>query len=68
MQFPVPDDALTTLRRVFTTVEGTCEPWLDEEVVRRTLIRGAMEYARSGGAPFDEVSALAAELRAALEP
>jgi hypothetical protein len=66
MQFHVPDDALATLRKLFTTIEGTCEPWLDEEVVRRTLIRGAMEYARSGGAPFDEMSALAAELRAQL--
>jgi len=67
MQFPVPDQALATLRRVFTTAECSCEPWLDDEVVRRTLIRGAMEYARSGGAPFEEVSALAAELRASLQ-
>lgn len=66
MQFPVPDEALAALRRVFTTVEGACEPWLDDEVVRRTLIRGAMEYARSGGATFEEMSGLAAELRAAL--
>lgn len=66
MQLQVPDVALATLRRVFTTAEGSCEPWLDDEVVRRTLIRGAMEYARSGGAPFEEVSALAAELRSAL--
>jgi len=66
MQFVVPDEALATLRRVFTIVEGACEPWTDEEVVRRTLIRGAMEYARSGGAEFAEMSALAAELRAAL--
>lgn len=66
MQLSVPDDALATLRRVFTTVEGTCEPWLDEEIVRRTLIRGAMEYARSGGASWPEMTALAAELRSAL--
>lgn len=66
MQFAVPDEALATLRRIFTTVEGTCEPWLDEEVVRRTLIRGAMEYARSGGADFEEMTALATELRAHL--
>lgn len=66
MQLAVPDQALATLRRVFTAVEGACEPWLDEEIVRRTLIRGAMEYARSGGATFEEMSALAADLRAAL--
>jgi hypothetical protein len=66
MQFAVPEEALATLRRVFTTVEGTCEPWLDDEIVRRTLIRGAMEYARSGGADFEETKALAAELRAQL--
>lgn len=66
IQFAVPDEALATLRRIFTTVEGTCEPWLDDEVVRRTLIRGAMEYARSGGAAFEEMAAVAAELRAAL--
>lgn len=66
LQFAVPDEAIATLRRVFTNVEGTCEPWLDEEVVRRMLIRGAMEYARSAGAPFEEVRDLAAELRAVL--
>jgi hypothetical protein len=63
MQFAVPDQALATLRRLFTAVEGTCEPWTDDEVVRRTLIRGAMEYARSGGADFTEMSGVAAELR-----
>ena len=66
MQFAVPDEALATLRELFTTVEGTCEPWLDDEVVRRTLIRGAMEYARSGGADFAEMTAVAARLRRAL--
>jgi len=67
MQLAVPDEALATLRRVFTTVEGTCEPWTDDEVVRRTLIRGAMEYARSGGADFAAMAALAADLRARLD-
>jgi hypothetical protein len=66
MQFAVPDEVLLTLRRVFTTVEGTCEPWLDDEIVRRTLIRGAMEYSRSGGATFEEMAALAKELREGL--
>jgi hypothetical protein len=66
MQFAVPDTVLDTLRRVFTTVEGSCEPWLDDEVVRRVLIRGAMEYARSGGASFDEMTTLAAQLRSEL--
>lgn len=67
MRLDLPDDALGLLRRMFTTVEGTCEPWTDAEVVRRTLIRGALEYARSGGAAFEEMRELAHELRAALE-
>jgi hypothetical protein len=67
VRLDVPDDALALLRRVFTTVEGTCEPWTDAEVVRRTLIRGAMEYARSGGAEFEEMRDVAHRLRAVLE-
>lgn len=66
MQLDVPDPALAALRRLFTTVEGTCEPWTDVEVVRRTLIRGAMAYARSGGADVAEMTAVAAELRSSL--
>lgn len=67
MQLDVPDPALANLRRLFTVVEGTCEPWTDVEVVRRTLIRGAMEYARSGGADITEMTSVAAGLRAHLE-
>lgn len=66
MEFTVPDEALAILRPLFTRVEGDCEPWLDDEIVRRILIRGAMEYARSAGAAFPEMSALAADLRPAL--
>ena len=66
-ELTVPADALAVLRPLFLAIEGDCEPWTNAEIVRRTLIRGAMEYARSGGAPFEEVSALAAELRASLQ-
>lgn len=66
MQLTVPEPALATLRRLFNTVEGTCEPWTDDEVVRRMLIRGAMEYARSGGADIAAMTAVASELRALL--
>lgn len=67
MRLDVPDDAIALLRRLFTAVEGTCEPWTDAEVVRRTLIRGAMEYARSGGAGFEEMRGVAHDLRGALQ-
>jgi len=66
VEFSVSDQALAILRPLFTKIEGDCEPWADDEIVRRTLIRGAMEYARSGGAAFREMSATAAELRSAL--
>jgi hypothetical protein len=62
----VPDTALATLRELFVPIEGDCEPWTDDEVVRRTLIRGAMDYARSAGRPWKEIQGIAAELRAAL--
>lgn len=65
-ELAVPDEALDLLRPLFTTVEGTCEVWADEEVVRRMLIRGAMEYAKSAGREWDDVQAVAAALRAAL--
>lgn len=63
----VPEEALAALRPLFVAVEGSCEAWEDEEVVRRTFIRGAMAYATSAGRPFDEARALAADLRAALD-
>jgi len=66
VELTVSDQALEILRPLFTRVEGDCEPWLDDEIVRRILIRGAMEYARSGGAAFPEMSAVAADLRQTL--
>ena len=62
----VGDDVLETIRPLFTLVEGYCEVWTDEEIVRRLFIRGAMEYAKSAGRPFEQVTELAAQLRAAL--
>ncbi len=66
IRLTVPDEALAVLRPLFVAVEGSCEAWADDEVVRRVLIRGAMEYAKSAGRPFDEAVAVAADLRAAL--
>ena len=63
MNLSVPDDALAALRPIFTQVEGSCEVWTDDEIVRRLFIRGAMEYAKSAGKPFADVTALAAQLR-----
>lgn len=66
-QLSVPDEALDVLRPLFTAVEGSCEAWADEEVVRRMLIRGAMEYAKSAGKPWEDVRTLGGDLRAALD-
>ncbi|HWB71060.1 MAG TPA: hypothetical protein VG452_02500 [Egibacteraceae bacterium] len=66
MQLHLLPEAVATLRSVFVVVEGDCEPWTDREVVRRTLIRGAMEYARAAGRSWEEIEALAATLRSAL--
>lgn len=66
MQLYLSDDALAALRPVFVAVEGACEPWTDEEVVRRLLIRGAMDYARVAGRSWEEIEALATALRSAL--
>lgn len=65
MQLYVPDDVLGDLRRLFTEVEGGCEVWSDEEMVRRMLIRGAMAYAKSAGRDWDGQQAVAERLRAA---
>ncbi len=62
----VPDAALERLREVFIAVEGSCNAWTDEEVVARLLVRGAMDYAKSVGKEWSEVSALATEVRGAL--
>jgi hypothetical protein len=63
VQLEIDEEALARLKEVFVSVEGSCEAWADDEVVRRVLIRGAMEYAKSGGAAWEDVQALAAELR-----
>jgi hypothetical protein len=62
-QLTVTDDALDRLRDVFVAVEGTCEAWTDEEIVRRVLIRGAMDYAKAAGREWTAVQALATALR-----
>lgn len=67
MELSVPDEALAVLRPLFVAVEGDCEAWTDEEVVRRVLIRGAMEYAKSAGREWEDVRATGAALRAALQ-
>lgn len=59
----VPDDVLARLRETFLVIEGDCEAWTDQEIVRRTLIRGAMDYAKAANQPWAEVSALAKDLR-----
>lgn len=65
VQLIVSDAALEILRPLFVDVEGTCEAWADEEIVRRMLIRGAMEYAKSAGKSWDDVMDTATRLRAA---
>ena len=66
MNLELRDDVLETLRPLFLAVEGTCEAWTDDEIVRRVFIRGAMEYAKSAGRSWDDVMATAAALRTAL--
>ena len=68
MNLEVNQPVLDLLRPMFLSVEGLCEVWTDEEVVRRIFIRGAMEYAKSAGKSWDDVLATAAELRTALTP
>ncbi|HVL99724.1 MAG TPA: hypothetical protein VM324_10585 [Egibacteraceae bacterium] len=67
MELRVSDEALALLRPLFAAVEGDCEAWTDEEVVRRIFIRGAMEYAKSAGREWEQVRATGAALRAALQ-
>ena len=66
MVLDVPDDVLKELRTVFVAVEGACEAWMDDEIVRRVFIRGAMDYVKSSGGDFTAVQAMAAQLRGAL--
>ncbi len=67
MELRVPEEALRLLRDVFADAEGACEPWTDAEVVRRTLIRGALEHARSAGRSWEDTQALGRRLRAWLD-
>jgi hypothetical protein len=60
------DEALAQLRPLFSQVEGECEVWTDAEVLTRMLIRGVMAYGQTAGRPFDELSAMAAEVRRAV--
>ena len=66
MNLAVNDSVLDTVRPLFIAVEGTCEAWEDDEIIRRIFIRGAMEYAKSAGKPWDDVLATAADLRTSL--
>ncbi len=63
MNLAVPQEAIDLIRPMFTDVEGHCEVWTDDEIVRRLFIRGAMEYAKSAGKSWDDVQALATTLR-----
>lgn len=66
MNIEITEETLALLRPLFIAVEGACEAWADDEIARRVFIRGAMEYAKSAGKPWDDVMALAAELRTTL--
>lgn len=63
MDLHVDEETLGVLRELFVAVEGTCEAWTDDEVVRRVLIRGAMDYAKGGGMGWQDVAGVAARLR-----
>lgn len=67
VQLTVPEDALEALRPAFIAVEGDCEQWDDDEIVRRMLVRGLMDYAKSAGREWRDVAALAGQVRRALE-
>ena len=63
MNLEINATTLALLRPMFVDVEGQCEVWTDEEIARRMFIRGAMEYAKSAGKSWDDVMAVAAQLR-----
>ena len=63
MNLEINATALELLRQMFVEVEGQCEVWTDDEIARRVFIRGAMEYAKSSGKAWDDVMAIAAQLR-----
>jgi hypothetical protein len=62
----VPDDAIALLRPIFVEIEGDCEAWTDDDIVRKVFVRGAMDYAKAAGRPWGEVSGLASQLRRAI--
>ena len=66
MNLEVNDTVLDMIRPLFVSVEGMCEVWTDDEIVRRLFIRGAMEYAKSAGKSWDDVMATATAVREAL--
>ena len=66
MNLVISDEVLDLLRPMFVDVEGHCEVWTDDEIARRLFIRGAMEYAKSAGKSWDDVMAIAADLRTKL--
>lgn len=63
MQINLDEQTMDLLRPLFVSVEGSCEAWTDDEIGRRVFIRGAMEYAKGAGKSWDEVMAVAAQLR-----
>ena len=63
MQLEIDEATLELLRPIFVTVEGHCEVWTDDEIVRRLFISGAMEYAKSAGKSWDDVMAIAGQVR-----
>ncbi len=58
------DDALESLRPLFSQVEGSCEVWTDEEILTRMLIRGVMAYGQTAGRDFSEMAQVAGAIRA----
>ena len=66
MNLDINSTVLELLRPMFVDVEGHCEVWTDSEIARRVFIRGAMEYAKSAGNSWDDVMAVAAQLRSDL--
>lgn len=60
------DQALQTLKPLFSQVEGSCEVWTDSEILTRMLIRGVLAYGQTAGREFSEMSEVAKSLRAGI--
>ncbi|MGI8574218.1 MAG: hypothetical protein ACR2MA_02510 [Egibacteraceae bacterium] len=67
MRIDLPDDVAERLRETVTAVDGSCEPWTSEEVLRKVVVRGTMAYAQSAGWQWDDVQSLGRDVRSALE-